>query len=97
MTVKLSVDSRFREIHVPRIWRVNLATELEFREKNRACFGSIGARFWRQPSTMPLYYDEKVMKTIFPKNYVCVLRTTRTRHIVSFNDFYFHFLASFQT
>ena len=31
-----SVDSWFREIRVPRAWRVY------FQEKNRACFGSIG-------------------------------------------------------
>ena len=91
------MDSWFREIHVPRVWRVYLATELDFREKNRACFGSIGARFWRQPPTLPLYYEGKVMKTIFPQNYVYVLRTTTTRYMVSFIDFYFHFLANFQT
>ena len=34
-----------REIHVPRVWPVYLATELDFCEKNRACFVSIGARF----------------------------------------------------
>ena len=28
------------EIHVPRAWRVYLATGFDFREKNRACFGS---------------------------------------------------------
>ena len=33
----------------------------------------------------------------FPQNYVYVLRTTTTRHMVSFIDFYFHFLAHFQT
>ena len=37
-----SVDSSFREIHVPRAWRVYLATGLDFREKNRASFESIG-------------------------------------------------------
>ena len=37
-----SVDSWFREIHVPRSWRVYLATGFDFREKKRACFGSIG-------------------------------------------------------
>ena len=37
-----SVDSWFREIPVPRTWRVYLATGFDFREKNRACFGSIG-------------------------------------------------------
>ena len=36
-----SVDSWFREIHVPQAWRVYLATGLDFREKNRASFESI--------------------------------------------------------
>ena len=36
------MDSWFREIHVPRAWRVHLATGFDFHEKNRACFGSIG-------------------------------------------------------
>ena len=35
------MNSWFREIHVPRAWRVYLATGFDFREKNRACFGSI--------------------------------------------------------
>ena len=39
----------------------------------------------------------KMMKTLFPQNYVYVLRTTTTRHMVSFIDFYFHFLANFKT
>ena len=43
-----SEDSGFN--HVPRAWRVYLATGLDFREKNRACFGSIGARLWRKAS-----------------------------------------------
>ena len=33
----------------------------------------------------------------FSRNFVDILRTTTTRHIVSFIDFYFHFLANFQT
>ena len=37
-----SVDSWFREIHVPRAWSVYLATGFDFRENDRACFGSIG-------------------------------------------------------
>ena len=37
-----SVGSWFREIPVPRTWRVYLATGFDFHEKNRACFGSIG-------------------------------------------------------
>ena len=91
------MDSWFRKIHVPGVWRVYLATERDFREKNRACFGSIGARFWCLSPTLPFYYEGKVMKTIFPQNYVYVLRTTITRHMVSFIDFYFHLLANFQT
>ena len=70
-----------------RAWRVYLATGFDFGEKNRAFFGSIGARVCCQSPTLPLYYEGKVMKTTFPKNYVYVLRSTKTRHIVSFNDF----------
>ena len=80
------MDSWFREIHVLRAWRVYLATGFDFREKNRAFFGSIGARVCCQSLTLPLYYEGKVMKTTFPKNYVYVLRTTKTRHMVSFNE-----------
>ena len=46
-----SVDSWFREIHVPRTWRVYLATGFDFREKNRVFFGSIGTRVWLQSPT----------------------------------------------
>ena len=91
------MDSWFREIHVPPAWRVYLATGFDFREKDRAFFGSIGARVRFQSPTLPLYYEGKAMKTTFPKNYVYVLRTTTTRHMVSFIEFYFHFLADFQT
>ena len=44
-----------------------------------------------------LYYVGKMKQTIFFRNFVCVLRTATTRHMVSFIDFYFHFLANFQT
>ena len=66
------MDSWFREIHVLRAWRVYLATGFDFGEKNRAFFGSIGARVCCQSPTLPLYYEGKVMKTTFPKNYVYV-------------------------
>ena len=92
-----SVNSWFREIHVPQAWRVYLATGIDFREKNRACFGSIGTRLWLESPTLLLYYEGKVKNTIFPQNFVYVLRTTTTRHMLSFIDFYFHFLANFQT
>ena len=36
------MDSWFREIPIPRTWRVYLATGFDFGRKNRACFGSIG-------------------------------------------------------
>ena len=72
-----SVESGFREIHVLRAWRVYLATGFDFREKNRVLFESIVARLWLQSPTLPLYYEGKAMKTTFPKNYVCVLRTTK--------------------
>ena len=92
-----SVDSWFREIHVPRARRVYLATGYDFRKKTRVFFGSIGARLWFESLTLPLYYEGKATKTTFPKNYVYVLRTTKTLHMVSFIDFYFHFPANFQT
>ena len=89
--------SWFRKIHVPQAWRVYSSTGLDFREKNRASFESIGTRLWLQSPTLPLYYEGKMMMTPFPQNYVYVLRTATTRHMVSFIDFCFHFLANFQT
>ena len=59
-----------------------------------------------------IYYVGKMKQTIFPtqyilcrkdeadyffRNFVCILRTTITPYMVSFIDFYFHFLANFQT
>ena len=76
------MDSWFREIYVPRAWRVYLAAGFDFREKTRVCFGSIEVRVRLQSPTLPLYYEGKVKKTSFPKNFVYVLRTTRTRHMV---------------
>ena len=61
------MDSWFREIYVLRVWRVYLATGFDFREKTRVCFGSIGVRVRLQSPTLPLYYEGKVKKTIFPK------------------------------
>ena len=46
--------------------------------------------------TLPsLYYEGKVKLTIFSRNFVYVSRTTAARHMVSFIDFYSHFLANF--
>ena len=93
----MTFDSWFREIHVPQAWRVYLATRLDFREKTRASFESIGTRLRLQLPTLPLYYEGKMMKTPFPQNYVYVLKTATTRLMVSLIDFCFHFLANFQT
>ena len=43
------MDSGFREFHIPRAWRVYLATGFDF-AKNRAVFGSIGAPTLRSVS-----------------------------------------------
>ena len=83
------MDSWFREIYVLRAWRVHLATGFDFREKDRVCFGSIGVRVCLLSPTLPLYYEGKVKKAIFPQDFVYVLRTTRTRYMVSFIDFNF--------
>ena len=78
-----SVEFWFREIHVrPRALGVYLTTGFDFREKNRACFGSMGARVCCQPPALPFYYERKVMRTIFPKNFVYILRTTTTHHVL---------------
>ena len=92
-----SVDSWFREIYVLRAWRVQLATGFDYRQKKRVCFMSMGVRVCFQSHTLPLYYEGKEKKSISPPNFVYVLRTTRTRHMVSFIEFYFHFLTNFQT
>ena len=92
-----SVDFWFREIHVPRAWRVYLTPGFDFPEKNRACFGSIEALVCCRPPTLLLYYERKVIWTIFPINFVYVLRAATTRHMVSFIDFYCHFVVNFQT
>ena len=49
------MDSWFREIHVLRAGRVYLATGFDFREKNRAAFGSFGARICVPSPTLSLY------------------------------------------
>ena len=48
-------------------------------------------------SYLATFYEGKMMKAILPQNYVYVLRTTTTRHMVSFIDLYSHFLENIQT
>ena len=91
------MDSWFREIHVLRAWRVYLATGFDFREKNRACFGSIGVHKLASVSYLVTILWRKVNGDHFPRNFVYVLKTTTAHHMVSLIDFYFHFLANFQT
>ena len=59
------MDSWLSEIYDPRARRVHLATGFDFHEKNRVCF-VFGARLWRPPPTLPLYYEGNVKKTIPP-------------------------------
>ena len=88
--------SGFRELHIPRAWRVYLATGFHFREKNRSGLGSIG-----DATRLPASYLVSLLSTDderdqFSQNFVFVLRTT-TRHVVSFIDFNSQLLANFQT
>ena len=89
--------SGFREIHVQRAWCVYSATGFDFREKNGAGLGSIGAATLPSASYLVTILCRKDEADYFSQNFVSILRTTTTRHVVSFIDFYFHFLANFQT
>ena len=53
------MDSWFREIPIPRTWRVYLATGFDFRGKNRACFGSIGVPMLASVSYLVTIYIMK--------------------------------------
>ena len=91
------MDSRFREIRVRQAWPVYLATGFDFREKRIVpLLGRSEPDADRQIPTLPLYCEGKV-KIILPQNLVYILRTTATHHMVSFIDFYFHFVTNFQT
>ena len=91
------MDSWFREIPIPRTWRVYLATGFDFRGKNRACFGSIGVPTLASVSYLVTIFMKEGERDHFPRNFVYVLKTTTAHHMVSFIDFYYHFLANFQT
>ena len=52
-----SVDSWSREIHVPRAWRVYLATGFDFREKIVLVLGRSESRRWLPSPTLSLYYE----------------------------------------
>ena len=79
--------SRFREIHVPRAWRVYSATGFDFPKKNRASsLGSIGAATLPSVSYLATILCRKDKANYFSRNFVCMLGTT-TRYMVSFIDF----------
>ena len=79
------MDSWFREIHVPRAWRVHLATGFDFHEKNGACFGSIAVPTLASVSYLvTILLGRKVNGDHFFRNFVYVLRTTTAHHMVSF-------------
>ena len=42
------------------------------------------------------FRENSLQETIFSET-SCALRATTTLHVVSLTDFYFHFLANFQT
>ena len=90
-----SVVSGLRQIHVA--WCVYSATGFDFREKNRAGLGSIGAATLPSASYLATILCRKDETDYFSRNVVCILRTTTTRYMVSFMGFYFHFLANFRT
>ena len=81
------MDSWFREIPIPRTWRVYLATGFDFRGKNRACFGSIGVPTLASVSYLVTILRRKVNGDHFPRNVVYVLKTTTAHHMVSLSIF----------
>ena len=68
-----------------------------FAKKNSAGLGSIGAATLLSVSYLATMLCRRDEANYFSRNFVCILRTTTTRHMVGFIDFYFHFLANFQT
>ena len=84
------MDLWFREINVPRAWPVYLATGFDFWEKTRAGFGSIGAGRCHQPPTLPLYYEEKVKKTMFSPKLCVHIKDNNSPH-GKFHRFLFPF------
>ena len=87
-----SVDSWFREIPVLRACL--FSNRIQFSRK-KLCLCWVD----RCPNLVWASYLATLLwrkgdEDYFSQNYVYVLRTTRTRHMVSFIDFYFHFLGN---
>ena len=78
--------SRGVEGSLSHLWKFGSGGVTKFREK------------WSPSSFLPsIVACKKDEDDYFSRNFVCLLRTTKTRHKVSFIDVYFHFLANFQT
>ena len=60
-------------------------------------FSPTSKGYWYHLFLSHRLYTAKIKYTRSFDDYVYVLRTTKTRHMVSFIDFYFHFPANFQT
>ena len=61
------MDSWFREIPVPRTWRVYLAVGFDFHKKNRACFGSIGV-------PKPRLHEQFLCDNFYVTIFICLCR-----------------------
>ena len=83
------MDLWIREVYVARSCRVNLATGFDFRETNRAGFLVSISPTLLSASYLVSLILRKGEEDYFPQNFVYVLRTTITWHVVSFIDFYF--------
>ena len=83
------------KIHVPRAWRVYLATGFDFREKNRVFLGSIGGRVCCESPTLPLYYEGKVMKTYFSQKLRVRIKDNKNSPHGKFHQFFFPFSSKF--
>ena len=89
------MDSWFREIHVPRAWRVYLATGFDFREKKSCLFWvdrSPDAGFRLLPCHYTMKEDER--GPFFPKLRVRIKDNNSSPH-GKFHQFLFPFSSKF--
>ena len=78
----------------PKMCRPSANTENSHRTREKPLVPRVG--MWRVVVVLNMRC-RKVEGNYFSRNFMCILRTTTTRHMESFIDFYFHFLANFQT
>ena len=88
--------SGLRKMHVPRAWRVYSATGFDFREKNRAGLGSIGAATLPSASYLAtIYYVGKMKQTIFLETWCASVKDNNTSIHGKFHGFLFPFSSKF--